>query len=60
MEPKFARAEDARKAGWFSRRHKTDAAHVATREARAARHAGKLEMARERGGSPARRPALVA
>ena len=30
----FARAEDAKKAGWFSRRHRTSAAHDAAKEAR--------------------------
>lgn len=31
-EPKFETRKDARAAGWYSRRHETDAAHVASRE----------------------------
>ena len=43
----FAKSEDAKKAGWFSRRHKTNEAHLAAKEARERKRDAKRN--RERG-----------
>lgn len=32
IKPKFEKSEDAKKAGWFSRRHQTNEAHLKEHE----------------------------
>jgi hypothetical protein len=46
-EAKFARAEDAKRAGWFSRRHETAEAHKAAQQKRLARSTEIARMARK-------------
>lgn len=49
-EPKFQTAKEAQNAGWYSRRHPTSDAHVATREHYAENRgkAGRIKRTRER------------
>lgn len=43
IQCKYARAEDAKKAGWFSRRHQTSQAHFAAKEKRQEKFRLKME-----------------
>lgn len=47
MTPKFASSLDAKKAGWFSRRHQTAAAHHGAQEEYRERKARKLARAQD-------------
>lgn len=48
-KPVFPKRELAKKAGWFSRRYKTNAVHLAAKECRAERMRLKLVRARMAG-----------
>ena len=43
IEPKFAESKDAKKAGWFSRRHKTNKEHLEAKKKRLKKEVKKNE-----------------
>lgn len=52
-----ANHEDAKKAGWFSRRHRTNEAHLAAKAKREAKH--EARRIREAASRPEKKPSLT-